>query len=71
MFLDGEMAMTVSELAEVLLITPDTVRYYTRVGFLSPAKNSSNGYKDYGESDQHRLRFILSARQLGFSVKKY
>lgn len=60
--------MRVSKLAVQLGITPDTVRYYTRVGFLSPSKNSQNGYKEYGESDLKRLSFILSARQLGFSV---
>ena len=60
--------MRVSELAEYLNVTADTVRYYTRVGFLSPEKNSENGYKEYGTKDQQRLRFILSARQLGFSV---
>lgn len=27
-----------------------------------------NGYKEYNREDAQRLRFILSARQLGFSV---
>ena len=61
--------MKVSELAEELKVTPDTVRYYTRIGLLLPAKSKTNGYKDYGRKELHRLRFILSARQLGFSVK--
>lgn len=60
--------MRVAELADSLAITPDTVRYYTRVGYLTPKKNRANGYKKYDENDQQRLRFILSARQLGFSV---
>ncbi|MCW8884274.1 MAG: MerR family transcriptional regulator [Motiliproteus sp.] len=30
--------MRVGELAESLAITPDTVRYYTRVGYLMPKK---------------------------------
>ncbi len=62
--------MKVSELSKSLRITPDTVRYYTRIALLSPKKGSINGYNYYTESDQHRLRFILSARQLGFSVKE-
>ncbi|MCF6301364.1 MAG: MerR family transcriptional regulator [Proteobacteria bacterium] len=61
--------MKVSELAEKLKTTADTVRYYTQQGFLMPVKNSENGYKNYGIKDQHRLRFVLSARGLGFSVK--
>jgi len=61
--------MKVSELAKELDITPDTVRFYTRVGFLTPLKSKSNGYKEYSKSDLNRLRFIVSARQIGFSVK--
>lgn len=60
--------MRVSQLAQSLSITPDTVRYYTRAGFLNPKKNRRNGYKEYSDTDETRLRFILSARQLGFSV---
>ncbi len=61
--------MKVTDLAKSLDVTPDTVRYYTRVGFLSPLKSVSNGYKEYSKSDSNRLRFIISARQIGFSVK--
>ncbi|WP_414829978.1 MerR family transcriptional regulator [Alteromonas sp. H39] len=60
--------MTVNEIATSLATTADTVRYYTRLGLVTPGK-SDNGYKFYSNSDQSRLRFILSARQLGFSVK--
>lgn len=62
--------MTVSEVSKLLNITPDTVRYYTRIALLSPVKDSINGYNHYSKSDQYRLRFILSARQLGFPVKE-
>lgn len=60
--------MKVNELANKLNITSDTVRFYSRNGFLSPQKNPNNGYKLYSEKDQHRLQFIISARQLGFTV---
>jgi len=60
--------MKVNELAKNLMITADTVRYYTRNGFLSPLKNVDNGYKSYSVKDQKRLSFIVSARHLGFSV---
>lgn len=61
--------MRVSELAKKLETTADTVRYYTRLGLLTPSKNTTNGYKEYDHRDAKRLRFILSARQLGFSVE--
>ena len=59
--------MKVTELAKSLGTTADTVRYYTRLGLLKPAK-SVNGYKLYSNKEVSRLKFILSARNLGFSV---
>ena len=60
--------MRVNQLARDIGVTGDTVRYYTRIGFLKPVKNPSNGYKEYSPQDRRLLRFIQSARQLGFSV---
>ncbi|AWB67878.1 MerR family transcriptional regulator [Saccharobesus litoralis] len=59
--------MTVTELAKQLGTTADTVRYYTRLKLVKPSK-SPNGYKFYAPEQVSRLKFILSARQLGFSV---
>ena len=60
--------MRVNQLANETGVSVDTVRYYTRIGFLKPTKNPSNGYKEYCAKEKRRMRFILSARQLGFSV---
>ncbi|WP_404389820.1 MerR family transcriptional regulator [Pseudoalteromonas phenolica] len=59
--------MRVTELAKSFGTTADTVRYYTRLGLLKPTK-SVNGYKSYSNKEVSRLIFILSARNLGFSV---
>jgi len=61
--------MKVKQLAEQLGVPADTVRYYTRIGFIKPRKNSTNGYKAYSKQDQKRLDFIINARRLGFSIK--
>jgi len=60
--------MHVAQLAHEAGVSADTVRHYTRVGLLRPHRDPSNGYRDFGKSDLSRLRFIRSARQLGFSV---
>jgi len=59
----------VSQLAKMLNVAPDTVRFYTRIGFIRPNINEMNGYKEYGDKDLRRLRFVLCARHLGFTVK--
>lgn len=45
-----------------------TVRHYTRIGLLNPSKNSQNGYKLYQPSDAVRLKFIVAAKELGFTL---
>mgnify|MGYP003629745679 FL=1 len=60
--------MKVTELARALNTTPDTVRYYTKIGLVTALKSVNNGYKVYNKQAQQRLKFILSARQLDFSV---
>ena len=61
--------MTVSELARKLATSADTVRYYSRIGLLPYSKDPVNGYKRYGADAERQLRFILAARQLGFSLE--
>ena len=60
--------MTVSELAKTSGATPDTVRYYTRVGLLSPTRNANNGYRMYQPSDVNWLRFVRQAKALGYTL---
>ena len=62
--------MTVNELARRVGIGPHVVRYYSQRGFLSPRRNARNAYREYGESDLHRLRFICRAKALGFTLKE-
>jgi MerR family transcriptional regulator, Zn(II)-responsive regulator of zntA len=62
--------MKVSELAKAANVSADTVRYYSRAGLLRPGRNNANGYQQYSESDLQRLRFVRTARQLGFSLKE-
>lgn len=59
--------MQVSELANNLDISTDTVRYYSRIGLLKPERGR-NGYRHYSKVDSHKLRFVLRAKRLGFSL---
>ncbi|GGB69562.1 MULTISPECIES: MerR family transcriptional regulator [Shewanella] len=61
--------MKVAQLANKLGVSADTVRFYTRIGLLNPSKSPNNGYKTFNHKDMVRMQFILSARNLGFSVE--
>lgn len=62
--------MTVNELATRAGVAPHVVRYYSQRGFLAPKRNARNAYREYGEADLHRLRFICRAKALGFKLKE-
>ena len=61
-------SLTVSQLAKQLSISADTVRHYGRSGLINPERDPNNGYKRFGNEDIKRLRFILQAKSLGFSL---
>lgn len=44
------------------------IRHYEKIGLIPPAARRDSGYRDYGDDDVHRLRFIANARDLGFGI---
>ncbi len=62
--------ITANVLAKKSDVSLYTVRHYTRIGLLKPSRNLLNGYKVYQPSDATRLRFIQSAKNLGFSLSE-
>lgn len=51
-------------------VSPDTIRYYERLGVLKPAPRSDNGYRNYSQAAVDRVLFIRNAIRFGFSVKE-
>jgi MerR family transcriptional regulator, Zn(II)-responsive regulator of zntA len=62
--------MTASVLAKRTNVPLFTVRYYTRIGLLKPSRDLRNGYKVYRPADKDRLKFITSAKGLGFTLSE-
>jgi MerR family Zn(II)-responsive transcriptional regulator of zntA len=60
--------MTAGILAKQTDVPLYTVRHYTRIGLLRPSRHPGNGYKVYHPSDAAKLRFIKSAKALGFTL---
>jgi DNA-binding transcriptional MerR regulator len=62
------MGMRVGELAEEVGVSPDTVRYYERVGLLTKPPRTSAGYRQYGPDAVDRMRFIQGAQRIGLTL---
>lgn len=65
-----ELPITRGALAKRAGCHLETVRYYEKIGLLPPPNRSDSGYRLYDAEDQRRLRFILRARELGFSIEE-
>jgi MerR family transcriptional regulator, mercuric resistance operon regulatory protein len=48
----------------------ETVRYYEKVGLLPEPPRTQGGHRVYGADHERRLRFILRARELGFTLSE-
>lgn len=59
--------MNIGDAARRANLPAKTIRYYEDIGLIHPAR-ADNGYRDYGERDVHRLKFLKRARSLGFSL---
>ncbi len=55
-------------LAKITGCNIETIRYYENITLLRPVDRTSSGHRLYSPDDQARLRFILRARELGFSI---
>lgn len=63
--------MTIGALAKKAAVNVQTVRYYEREGLLPDAHRwPDSGYRDFDDEALLRLRFIRSAKDLGFTLRE-
>jgi Cu(I)-responsive transcriptional regulator len=59
--------MNISDVGKATGLPAKTIRYYEEIGLIQ-ADRRANGYRDFSESDVHRLTFLARARSLGFPI---
>jgi DNA-binding transcriptional MerR regulator len=60
--------MKISQLAQRTGVSAHALRYYERLGLLTPQR-LANGYRDYPEAMRREVIFIAMSRGIGFSLK--
>ena len=61
--------MKISEVSEQSGLSPDTLRYYERIGLLPQVNRTDSGIRDYSELDIRRVEFIKCMRNAGLPVE--
>src|SRR5947199_4981152 len=60
----------IGDLAAQARVTPDTLRYYERVGLLPPPRRTRTGYRLYDGGIADRIGFIHKAQALGLTLEE-
>lgn len=60
--------MFIQELTQRTGVSAKTIRYYESIGLLPDPPRAENNYRQYSPEVIERLRFIVTARGLGFNL---
>ena len=61
--------MTIAEVAQKYGLTPDTLRYYERIGLLRHVPRNKSGIRDYDEASCNAVEFVKCMRDAGMSIE--
>lgn len=63
------MPYTIKEAAELMHVTPTTLRYYDKQGLLPFVKRKESGYRIFSDNDILMLRVIECLKRTGMPIK--
>ena len=64
------MTLKIGELAALSKVSRDTLRFYEKHGLITPSARNASGYRLYSDADVHRISFIISAKEVGFTLNE-
>ncbi len=63
-----QKSLAIGEVSRISGCKVETIRYYERIGLLSPPARTAGRHRQYSRDHLKRLVFIRRARKLGFSL---
>jgi len=60
----------IGEVAQMLDISNDTLRYYEKIGLLKNIYRNQSGNREYSEKDLSQIRFIQRAQLMNFRLSE-
>ena len=61
--------MTIAEVSRKYDITPDTLRYYERIGLIPPVPRTKGGIRDYDEESCGWIELMKCMRRAGVQIE--
>lgn len=61
--------MTIAEVSRKYDISPDTLRYYERIGLIPPVPRNKSGIRHYGEESCNWIELMKCMRQAGVQIE--
>lgn len=62
--------MNIGRAAAVCGVTAKMIRHYEGIGLIPSVRREASNYRSYTREDVRRLRFVRSARDLGFPIER-
>ena len=61
-------SLTIGKLADTCGVSADTIRFYEKRDLIQAAHRSETGYRLYNSTVMDRLKFIMRAKEVGFTL---
>jgi DNA-binding transcriptional MerR regulator len=66
----GSKYYQIGELANLINMSPRTIRYYEEIGLLNSVRRVEGGKRIYTDKDVQRLKFIIRLKHLGLTLSE-
>lgn len=66
----AQVKLTIGEAADILGVSPKTIRHYHAIGLLNEPVRTENGYRAYGSAELRQIQTIRQLQGFGLSLKQ-